>query len=120
MSGKAETICTVLHPDIVKYVRGQLPERIEMNQLANLFKLFADQTRIRIMCALSYEEMCVCDIAMLLDMTKSAISHQLKLLRMGNLVKARKSGKSVYYTLADQHVHQLFAIGFEHNAEGRM
>jgi ArsR family transcriptional regulator len=79
--------------------------------------MFADSTRVRILWALSHEKMCVCDIAVLLGMTKSAISHQLKSLRLSNLVKYKKQGKIVYYSLSDEHVKDIFEKGFEHIKE---
>ena len=106
--------CDVIHEDIVKRVRKTMPKEEDFYDLADLYKMFSDSTRIRILWALSREEMCVCDIAVLLDMTKSAISHQLKSLRLANLVKFRKQGKEVYYSLADSHVEDIFKKGFEH------
>jgi DNA-binding transcriptional ArsR family regulator len=89
--------------------------------LADLFKVFSDSTRVRILCALQYteqySEMCVCDIAALLGMTKSAISHQLRVLRQARLVKFRKEGKIVYYSLADEHVLNVFTQGLLHVLE---
>ena len=109
--------CDVIHEDIVNRVRAAMPEGKKFYDLANLYKMFADNTRVKILWALSGEEMCVCDLAVLLGMTKSAISHQLKSLRLGNLVKYRKQGKVVYYSLADSHVKDIFEKGFEHIAE---
>jgi len=91
-----------------------MPVEGDFGRLAGLYKAFADGTRLRILWALSREEMCVCDLAFLLDMTKSAISHQLKFLRLSNLVKFRKQGQIVYYSLADAHVVDIFEKGFEH------
>ncbi|MDR0287721.1 MAG: metalloregulator ArsR/SmtB family transcription factor, partial [Clostridiales bacterium] len=82
--------------------------------LSNLYKMFSDNTRVRILWALSCEKMCVCDLAVLLGMTKSAISHQLKFLRISNLIKYDRQGKVVYYSLADDHVRDIFDKGFEH------
>jgi len=106
--------CDVIHEDVVERVRGAMPVGKDFYDLANLYKMFSDNTRVRILWALSREEMCVCDLAVLLDMTKSAISHQLKFLRLGNLVKYDKRGKVVYYSLADSHVKDIFEKGFEH------
>lgn len=86
--------------------------------LADLFKVFGDPTRIRILHALSSQELCVCDIADTLGMTQSAISHQLRILKQSHLVKYRRDGKTIYYSLADQHVHTILAQGLEHVMEG--
>ena len=104
----------VIHEETVKRVRKAMPREEDFYDLADLYKMFSDSTRIRILWALSREEMCVCDIAVLLGMTKSAISHQLRSLRLSNLVKYNKRGKEVYYSLADSHVQDIFEKGFEH------
>jgi ArsR family transcriptional regulator len=109
--------CEVIHQDVVDRVTGKMPPYGEFFDLANLYKMFADPTRLRILWALSVEKMCVCDMAVLLGMTKSAISHQLKLLRMSNLVSFEKQGQIVYYSLADSHVHDIFEKGMEHVRE---
>ena len=109
--------CDVIHGETVKRVRKQLPKDEDFYDLADLYKMFSDSTRVRILWALSREEMCVCDIAVLLDMTKSAISHQLRALRLSNLVKYDKRGKEVYYSLADNHVKDILSRGFEHVRE---
>jgi ArsR family transcriptional regulator len=109
--------CDVIHEDIVKQVRAEMPERGNFYDLANLYKMFSDITRVRILWALSRSSMCVCDLAVLLSMTKSAISHQLKSLRLSNLVRYEKQGKIVYYFLADSHVQDIFEKGFEHIKE---
>ncbi|MDR0293002.1 MAG: metalloregulator ArsR/SmtB family transcription factor [Oscillospiraceae bacterium] len=106
-----------IREDVVNRVRDAMPEGRCFYDLAELYKMFADHTRVRIMWALSCEEMCVCDLAALLGMTKSAISHQLKSLRIANLVKYQKQGKNVYYSLADSHVKRIFEEGFEHISE---
>ena len=106
--------CDVIHEEVVNKVRSKMPADEEFHDLADLYKMFSDSTRVRILWALSSAEMCVCDIAVLLGMTKSAISHQLKQLRLTNLVKNDKRGKEVYYTLADSHVKDIFKKGFEH------
>jgi ArsR family transcriptional regulator len=106
--------CDVIHEEIVAEVRRQMPDSEDFYDLANLYKMFSDNTRIKILWALSCHEMCVCDLAVLLNMTKSAISHQLKYLRMSNLVKPQKQGKVVFYSLADDHVQAIFEKGFEH------
>ena len=106
--------CEVIHEEVVRRVRKTMPKEEDFYDLADLYKMFSDSTRVRILWALSREEMCVCDIAVLLGMTKSAISHQLKPLRLTNLVKYNKRGKEVYYSLADSHVKDIFEKGFEH------
>ncbi len=109
--------CNVIHEDVVRKVQGSMHNIEEYMQLAELFKLFGDGTRIMILHALEQHEMCVCDLAVLLGVTKSAISHQLKSLRLSNLIKFRKSGQNVYYSLADDHVKQIIDKGFEHLRE---
>jgi len=106
--------CEVIHVEVVKRVSKAMPKDEDFYDLADLYKMFSDSTRVRILWALSREKMCVCDIAVLLNMTKSAISHQLKSLRLANLVKYNKQGKVVYYSLADSHVKDIFEKGFEH------
>jgi len=106
--------CEVIHEEVVKKVRKTMPKEEDFYDLADLYKMFADSTRVRILWTLSREEMCVCDIAVLLGMTKSAISHQLRALRFANLVRYDKRGKEVYYSLADSHVKDIFEKGFEH------
>lgn len=109
--------CTILHEDVIHKVRQDMPEEGLLYDLAELFKVFGDSTRIRILYALSASEMCVCDIAALLGMTQSAISHQLRILKSARLVKNRKAGKVVFYTLDDSHVADMFAQGLEHVKE---
>ena len=111
-----ELCCEMLHahPDVVKAVREAIPSEDALIDLAELFKVFGDSTRIRILCALFEGELCVCDIATLLGMTLSAISHQLRILRAAKLVVARREGKTVFYTLADDHVRTILADGIEH------
>ncbi|MCL2003523.1 MAG: metalloregulator ArsR/SmtB family transcription factor [Oscillospiraceae bacterium] len=106
--------CEVIHEDVVNQVRGRMPPGSEFHRLADLYKMFSDPTRVKILWALHCQEMCVCDLAVLLNMTKSAISHQLKSLRLSNLVKFQKQGKVVYYSLADDHVKDIFEQGFAH------
>jgi ArsR family transcriptional regulator len=106
--------CNVIHEDIVNQVRDRMPQEENLYDLAELFKVFGDSTRIRILWALNESEMCVCDIAVLLDMTQSAISHQLRVLKQTNLVKNRREGKVVYYSLVDDHVRKIFDQGLIH------
>ena len=106
--------CDAIHQDILDLVAKDMPAKHSFNQLANLYKAFSDPTRAKILWSLKCHEMCVCDLAVLLNMTKSAISHQLKLLRLSNLVKFEKEGKVVFYSLADDHVTEILACGFDH------
>ena len=106
--------CEVIHEEVVNQVIGMMPPVEDFFDLANLYKMFSDPTRVKILWALHCHEMCVCDLAALLNMTKSAISHQLKSLRMSNLVKFQKQGKVVFYSLADDHVKDIFEKGFDH------
>ena len=106
--------CEVIHGEVVDKVKAMMPPGKDFYDLSNLYKMFSDNTRVRILWALNCNEMCVCDLAVLLNMTKSAISHQLKSLRLSNLVKYDKQGKVVYYSLADSHIKDIFEKGFEH------
>jgi len=108
--------CSVIHEEIVERVKGKMPEA-EIYELAELFKVFGDSTRTKILWALTEAEMCVCDIAFLFNMTQSAISHQLRVLKEARLVKNRKEGKIVYYSLADDHVRKIFKLGLIHISE---
>ena len=102
------------HPERIAQAKSQLPDDDTLFALADLYKIFGDSTRLRILYVLFDTELCVCDIAELLGMTVSAISHQLRVLKQSRLVKYRKSGKSVLYTLADDHVHAILGQGMEH------
>ena len=105
------------HSDLIEKVRGSMPSTDDLYDLAELFKVFGDSTRIRILYVLFESEMCVCDIAATLDMTVSAISHQLRVLRSADLVRSRRTGKSVIYYLADDHVRKILCQGMEHITE---
>lgn len=109
--------CDVIHDDIVAKVKENMPEIESLYDLAELFKVFGDSTRVRILWALDSSEMCVCDIAYLLNMTQSAISHQLRVLKQAELVRSRRDGKIVYYSLADEHVRTIFDQGLSHISE---
>lgn len=109
--------CHEVHTDLVTKVVNRMPEDDELYDLAELFKVFGDSTRIRILFVLLGEEMCVCDLAEVLSMNQSAISHQLKILKQAKLVKNRREGKQVYYSLSDDHVSTILAMGIEHIAE---
>ena len=114
----AETCDAIeVHSDLLKIVNTTLPEETELYDLAELFKVFGDSTRIRILFVLFEAEVCVCDLAAALNMTQSAISHQLKILKQSKLVKSRREGKSVFYSLADGHVRTIIAQGREHIEE---
>ncbi|HYF84221.1 MAG TPA: metalloregulator ArsR/SmtB family transcription factor [Clostridia bacterium] len=106
--------CSIIHEEVVARVRESMPVEETLYDLAELFKVFGDTTRIKILCALFESEMCVCDIAALLCMNQSAISHQLRVLKQARLVKYRKDGKVVYYSLDDEHVKQIFDHGLVH------
>lgn len=109
--------CNIIHEEVVAEVRTKMPDEEALLNLADLFKVFGDSTRVKIVCALLKSEMCVCDIAALLGMTKSAISHQLRTLRQTRLVKYRREGKIVYYSLDDEHVGNIFEQGLQHVCE---
>lgn len=106
-----------IHEDMLKIVNEKMPAEEELYDLAELFKVFGDSTRIRILYVLFEAEVCVCDLAEALHMTQSAISHQLKILKNARLVKNRREGKSVFYSLADAHVRTIIAQGREHIEE---
>ena len=115
-----ETMCCDIlevHEDLLKIVQETMPEETELYDLAELFKVFGDSTRIRILFVLFEAEVCVCDLAQALGMTQSAISHQLRILKQNKLVKSRREGKSVFYSLADEHVRTIIAQGREHIEE---
>jgi len=109
--------CEVIHEDLVARVREKMPETNDLNNLVSFYKLLADRTRIRILWALSYERLCVCDLANLLGMTKSATSHQLKYLRLAKIVKYDKRGREVYYSLTDEHIRDVFQKALNHIRE---
>ena len=106
-----------VHEDLLKIVNDTMPEETELYDLAELFKVFGDSTRIRILFVLFEAEVCVCDLAEALHMTQSAISHQLRILKQNKLVKSRREGKSIFYSLADEHVRTIVAQGQEHIEE---
>ena len=108
------TDCTVIHQDVVDHVKERMPDDEVLLDLADTFKLFSDSTRLKILYALTEAEMCVCDISVLLGMSKSSVSHQLQVLKQSNLIKYRKAGRVVYYSLADDHVQTICRMGMEH------
>ena len=119
MEDKTGLCCeeNIVHLDTVERVREQLPPDETLYDLAELFKMFGDSTRVKILYALLETELCVCDIAKLLDVTQSAVSHQLRVLKSGKLVKYRREGKTMYYSLADEHVFRIISQGMEHVQE---
>lgn len=106
-----------VHKNLLEIVKQTMPDETELYDLAELFKIFGDSTRIRILFVLFEAEVCVCDLAEALNMTQSAISHQLRILKQSRLVKSRREGKSVFYSLADEHVRTIVAQGQEHIEE---
>ena len=117
--GKEDYICDcdIIHAEVVETVKRNMPQESELYDLSDFFKVLGDSTRAKIMWALDEHELCVCDLAALLNMSKSAISHQLRALREANLVVNRRDGKNIYYALADDHVRQIFEKGLEHVRE---
>ena len=119
MEERTDEVCDgfEVHEDLLKIVNETLPEETELYDLAELFKVFGDSTRIRILFVLFEAEVCVCDLAKALNMTQSAISHQLRILKQNKLVKSRREGKSIFYSLADDHVRTIINQGREHIEE---
>ena len=106
-----------IHGEIIRSVNRKMPDPVDLYELADLFKLFGDSTRLSILWALSESEMCVCDLCALLKMKQPAVSHQLKNLKQSRIVKARRDGKIVYYSLEDAHIRRLLNLGMEHTQE---
>lgn len=106
-----------VHEDVVEKVNERMPEEDKLYDLADFFKVFADSTRIKILYVLMCSEMCVCDLAQILNMTQSAISHQLRTLKQMNLVRNRRDGKTVFYALADGHIKTILSQGLDHIEE---
>lgn len=106
--------CNVVHKDVVEVVKEKMTDEEMLYDLADFFKVLGDSTRIRIICALFQAELCVCDIANVLNMTQSSISHQLKTLKQARLVKSRRDGKTMFYSLDDEHVQKIFDLGIIH------
>lgn len=120
MTEEKELLCcdaVEVHEELLKIVNETMPDETELDALAELFKVFGDSTRIRILFILFEAEVCVCDLAKALNMTQSAVSHQLRILKQNKLVKNRREGKSVFYSLADDHVRAIIAQGREHILE---
>ena len=117
---KTEVECcdvTCVHNQIIEAVKEKMPAEELLNELADFYKVFGDATRIKILCVLLRSEMCVCDLAEMLGMTQSAISHQLRVLKQMKLVKNRSEGNTVYYSLADGHIQNIISQGMEHIME---
>lgn len=117
---KMEAECceaVVTHDCTIENVKSRMPKEETLRELADFYKVFGDATRIRILCVLLQAEVCVCDLAELLNMTQSAISHQLRVLKQMKLVKNRRDGKTVFYSLADGHIQTIISQGMEHIAE---
>lgn len=110
-----EFLCA--HESVVSEVRAHMPDEDTLFELAEFYKVFGDSTRIRILTVLCRHEMCVCDLAIILSMNQSAISHQLRILKQARLISARREGKQVFYSLADDHVRHILDTAIEHLAE---
>ncbi len=108
---------TFIHEETVRAVRGQMPTPEVTRAVADFFRVMSDPTRMRILCALGRAELCVCDLAALLDMSESAVSHQLRTLRAARVVRNRREGRIVYYALDDHHVRTVYEMGEEHVLE---
>ena len=106
--------CNIIHKDIVEDTLNKMADEELINKLAEFFKIVGDTTRVKILYALDKNELCVCDIANVVGMTKSSVSHQLSALRKSGIVKCKKIGKEVFYALDDEHVRQVFEVGIEH------
>ncbi|MGG7197221.1 ArsR/SmtB family transcription factor [Clostridium butyricum] len=109
--------CNVIHENVVEMVKNALPQDELLYDLAELFKAFGDSTRVKILCALFESEMCVCDLSAILGISQSAVSHQLRTLKASRLVKFKRVGKVVYYSLEDEHIKHIFNEGFKHIIE---
>ena len=118
MENKSESCsCNVIHKEVVENVKNKLPKEETLYDLAELFKVFCDSTRIKIIFSLFESEMCLCDLSVLLNISQSAISHQLRVLKSARLVKFRRAGKVIYYSLDDEHIKQIFDAGLHHITE---
>lgn len=117
MNDKYVCDCNIVHKEIVDNAKTKMPDDNDVYDLSDFFKMLADSTRLKILCALAEAEICVCDLASLLNMTQSAISHQLRLLRASRLVKYRRDGKISYYSLNDEHVETIISMGMVHIKE---
>ena len=113
-----EEVCEVQHHHQLEYLKNRMPTQQEMETAAELFKMFGDPTRLKLLAALLGQEMCVCDLSELLGISQSAVSHQLRLLRTSRLVKNRRDGKTIFYALADDHIITILNQGLNHIEEG--
>lgn len=116
-SHRAVCDCTVIHKEAVVKVKSQMPHIEKLLDVADFFRIFGDSTRIGILYALKNAELCVCDICILLNMTQSAVSHQLRILKHARLVRYRRDGKIVYYKLDDEHINEILTLGMNHATE---
>lgn len=106
--------CNIIHEEVVNSTKNKMPSNDLLNELSDFFKILGVDSRMKILFVLDSNEMCVCDIANVLSMTKSSVSHQLNILRTNNIVKCRKEGKEVYYTLDDEHIREIFEVALSH------
>lgn len=106
-----------IHPESIQQAKEKMPKEEQLLDLADFFRIFGDSTRVKIVCALLSTELCVCDIAELLEISQSAISHQLRVLKQARLVKARRAGKVIYYSLDDEHIEAILSLGLTHIKE---
>ena len=106
--------CNAVHQDLVDKARSQMPQKQEIFRLADFYKILSDPTRCKIICALLHQELCVCDLANILFMSKSSVSHQLSKMKNAGIVRCRRCGKEVYYALDDDHIGQIFSVTMEH------
>lgn len=114
---KDVTVYHAAHTDVIEKIEAMMPKEEQMYDLAELFKVFGDSTRIKLLFVLFEAEVCVCDLAQVLGMTTSAISHQLRVLKQSKLVKSRRFGKTIFYSLADEHVRTILGQGMDHVEE---
>lgn len=117
MSEANRCAVTIIHHELVKQVKDRMISQEDAGELANFYKVFADPTRVKLLFALGIQEMCVCDLSYLMNMSQSAVSHQLKVLRQARVVKNRRDGKVMYYSLDDDHIQHVFSQGLEHIKE---
>ncbi|MFW5775448.1 MAG: ArsR/SmtB family transcription factor [Chitinivibrionales bacterium] len=109
--------CTTIHHDVVEKVGKAMPAEETLSDLADFFRLFGDRTRLGILCALNQAEMCGCDLSVILNMSQSAVSHQLRQLKQARLVRSRREGKMVYFRLDDEHIREILNVGMIHATE---
>lgn len=118
---RRKTICQIdkTHPDRIKSVLQKLPKDIDLMDMSMIFSALSDQTRLKILCALLSESLCGCDLVEIASSSKSAVSHQMRVLKMTKLVKSRRVGKQVFYSIADEHVRKILMMALEHVKEGK-